>query len=252
MKKILISILTLILCMSTSAYCAESSTFNASQKEQIEKIVRTYLINNPSILIDMSKALQKKKMHEAQMSAENAIQKNKDDLFNSANTPVYGNKKGTIQIIEFYDYQCGHCKAMAPIIDEVMKNNKSVKVISRDFPIFGKDSTYAALASMAAYQINADKYYELHQMLMESENQLSNDNVDNIIKKSGYSLQKIKKVMESDKIKQELKNNYRLAKALKLEGTPAFIIGNADLSKFRFIPGATPKVYLEEAINSLK
>ena len=250
MKKIIAGVITAALTLSATVSAA-SDTFNANQTQQIHKIIRSYLLKNPDILIEMSASLQKKKMQDAQSAANQAIDKNKDNLFSSTNAPVYGNPKGSIYLVEFFDYQCGHCKEMSPVIDNIIKKNKEVKVISRNFPIFGKNSLYAAQCSIAAYLTNKDKYYPLHKALMASDDPMSNDTVNALLKKYGYDVKSIQKLATSTTVKKQIANNYLLAKALRLEGTPALIITNAEFSKFRFIPGATPEPYLQKAINSV-
>src|SRR5579872_4056675 len=85
------------------------------QKVYIEKIVRDYLLNNPQILADTSKLLQQQHLAEAQKKALAAIPSQAELLFKSTTSPVLGNPKGDMVLVEFTDYQCPHCKTMYPI-----------------------------------------------------------------------------------------------------------------------------------------
>ena len=81
-----------------------------AQVDQVQNIIKDYLLKNPDILVTMSQELQKKQQDEQQQTAMNAIINNKKSLFNAPSSPVLGNAKGGFTIVEFYDYQCGHCK----------------------------------------------------------------------------------------------------------------------------------------------
>ncbi|WP_408605470.1 hypothetical protein [Legionella tunisiensis] len=68
-----------------------------------------YLINNPEVLIEASQALQQKQQQTMQQQAQAAIKDNASQLF-SDSMAVAGNPKGSVTLVEFFDYQCIHCK----------------------------------------------------------------------------------------------------------------------------------------------
>jgi protein-disulfide isomerase len=47
------------------------------------------------------------------------------------------------------DYQCGYCKEMSHILKDLIHQNPDCKVVIKEFPIFGENSEYAALAAIA-------------------------------------------------------------------------------------------------------
>jgi protein-disulfide isomerase len=79
-------------------------------------------------------------------------------LLYRAGDPIAGNPKGKVTLVEFFDYQCGHCIDMAPVIGEIIKANPNVRVIFKEFPIRGPVSDYAARAALAANK--QGKYYQ--------------------------------------------------------------------------------------------
>ena len=88
---------------------AKSSSFTSQQETEIKSIVKDYLIQNPEILLEVSKSLQKKQQQDMQKQASGAIDANGDSLFNHQ-SPIAGNKTGNVTLVEFFDYQCVHCK----------------------------------------------------------------------------------------------------------------------------------------------
>ena len=70
--------------------------------------------------------------------------------------PVMGNPKGDITIVEYYDYRCPFCKKVNPVIQKVVKDDGHIRLVFKDWPVFGDVSVYAARLGLAAkYQ---DKY----------------------------------------------------------------------------------------------
>lgn len=228
----------------------KGTDFNQQQIKQIKQIIHDYLVQNPQVLVEASKALQEKQMARQQAEALKAIAANKVKLFNNPSSPTVGNPNGKVILVEFFDYQCGHCKAMNQVVQDVIKDNKNLKVIFKELPIFGDNSQYAAKAALAA--ANQNKYYQFHDALLATSNPLTKQKVMQAAKKVGLNVKKLKDDINSQQINQQLRDNFQLAQQLKLIGTPAFIVANNDLTQFRFIPGATSAKQMQNLINSIQ
>lgn len=237
--------------VSSTAFAADS--FSADQKKQMEQVIHNYLVNNPEVLIEASQALQMKQQQDMQKQAKSAIEKNANELF-SGDMTVVGNPKGNVTLVEFFDYQCAHCKKMGPVVEQLIKNNSNVRVIFREFPIFGKSSDMASRAALAAAL--QGKYKEMHQALLKKEGRLNEKMILDTAKSIGLNVDKLKKDMDSEKVSQELKQTRALAEKLRLMGTPAFIIAGTPDGKFSmtmdstFVPGAASQEALQEMINN--
>lgn len=251
-------ILTIILgCFSWGAFAQDNSSTTAStnsqftptQVKEIEKIVENYLISNPEVLVKASQALEKKQEADAQKTALTAIQQNINEVFNDPKSPTAGNANGSVEIVEFFDYQCGHCKAMAPIVENAVKNNSNIKVIFKELPIFGGSSRYAAKAALAS--VAQGKYYAFHNALFAYASPLDPQSILKIAEKVGLNVNKIKVGMNAKWVNQQIRDNFQLAQKLKLLGTPAFIVSNKDHTEIRFIPGATSAQNLKAAIEDV-
>lgn len=240
------------LCAATSAFASAqpSDVFSASQKTAIEKITRAYLINHPDVLVEASKSLQAKAQKEQMSHVQQAILNNKKDLFNNPDTPTAGNPKATIHVVEFFDYQCGHCRSAAPIIKTLMAHNPAVQFIFKELPIFGGDSKYAAEAALASHA--QGKYLALHNKLFSADGPLSKTQVMRFASDVGLDNSQLSTAMNAPAIEQQIKDNFRLAESLGIMGTPAFVIGNTQTNQFQFIPGAASESILQKAIQSVK
>lgn len=234
---------------------ANDGQFSAGQVKDIQKIVHDYLISNPEVLVTASQALQAKMQLQQEQDAMAAIKQNKKDLFSDSSSPVAGNPKGDVTLVEFFDYQCGHCKEMNPIVQSIVKKNSDLRVIFKELPIFGGNSQFAAKAALAAAELFPDKYYAFHDALLSADNPLSDIAVFKAARSVGFSEDQIKQIkakMNDASIQNQLKANFQLAQALKLAGTPAFIMANKAESTFRFIPGSTTEKDMQDQLNGLK
>lgn len=229
-----------------------AATFTPAQTTAIEKIVHDYLVANPEVLVEASKTLQAQQQKKMEADAMGAIAQNKAKLFDDAQSPSIGDKAASVTLVEFFDYQCGHCRQMESTISDLASQNKDLRIVFKELPIFGGTSNYAAKAALAVSMADPSKYYAFHNALLASNGPLNPDSIAAIAKKAGVDIAKMKKDMNSPAIDQELKANFALAQALKVMGTPTFVIANKAQTKFGFIPGATSLDDLKNQINAVK
>ncbi len=245
------SLLAVAFFASASAIAAnQPSGLSPEQTKQIQQVVHDYLISNPQVLVEASQALQQQQMSKMQQTAQKGIAANAKDLFDNPNSPVAGNPKGNVTLIEFMDYQCGHCKEMSPIIDQIVQADPQLRIVIKEFPIFGETSEFAAKAAIASAK--QGKFWPFHLALMKDENPLSHDEVLKIAQSVGIDTTKLQEDMKEPAITEQLKNNFKLAQELGLMGTPALIVGNQGGTKTAFVPGTTSKGNLEQLISQMR
>ncbi|MDF1677255.1 MAG: DsbA family protein [Legionellaceae bacterium] len=240
-----------LLCAGVT-HAVTDAAMAAPQKKQVEQVVHDYLVNHPEVLLEASQALQKKQQDEMQHVAKSAILKNADQIF-KPDGAFTGNPKGNVTIVEFFDYQCVHCKRMKPIIGELSTKNPKLRVIYKELPIFGKRSETASRAALAAAK--QGKYAEMQAALLKIEKRLDDALVMSTAQSVGLDMAKLKQDMQSQAITDELAMNQALAEKLNLMGTPAFILASTPNGKFdaehepTFIPGAATLESLQDLVS---
>ena len=251
MKKYYVILMSMALLISPISE-AKSKKFSSDQVQQIQQVVHDYLVNNPEVLVEVSNALQQKQLTTITSQVETAVPKYVDQIFQANDRPVLGNPKGNITMVEFFDYQCPHCKVMTSIVDSLIKANPNLKVIFAEWPIFGPNSKYAAEAALAS--LEQGKYHAFHTALINKGYPLDKNTVLKLAKSVGLDTNKLQKDMQNTAIDQQLQANFELAKETGIIrlGTPAFIIGNVDKNKFRFVPGQIDQGTLQNAIDQVK
>ncbi len=88
----------------------KASAFTPAQREELTQIVKDILIANPEIMLEVQNALEARmdKIQTERMAV--ALKENANELFRPTGSPIAGNPKGDLPVIEFFDYNCGYCK----------------------------------------------------------------------------------------------------------------------------------------------
>jgi protein-disulfide isomerase len=133
-------------------------------KSDVEQIVRDYLVKNPEILVEMSNALRAKQESQQAENDKTLIEAHAKQLFANQD-PESGNPKGSLTVVEFFDYNCGYCKRAHPLIQQLLSEDKEIRYIYKQFPILSETSYYAARAALAVKLGQPDKYQAFHDKL---------------------------------------------------------------------------------------
>jgi protein-disulfide isomerase len=223
---------------------AQETSITPAQKAEIEKLVHDYIVAHPEVIKEAIQALQAKEEQSKADAQTQAVLENKDKLFNDPATPVAGNPMGDVTIVEFFDYHCPYCKAVAAPLQKLTEEDKGVRLVMKEFPILGQDSLLASQAALAS--VPQGKYWEFHQALMEHRGQFDMEVIKSIAAKVGLDPAKLEADMQSDTIKPIISANHDLAQTLDIGATPTFIIGD------QVVEGAVPLERLKELIQKAR
>lgn len=216
---------------SVSIEVKQNEELKQCEEERVKKIIEDYLLNTPEIIIQSIENLQRRKVQESEAKVNNYIKDNKIDIENSRNFPIIGNKDSDITIVAFYDYNCSYCKKGDVSLNELLQNDPKVKILLRPLPILGDASEYLAKIALAVYKINPDKFKAVHSELMKLRN-VSKETVEELLAKNDLNITEVEEVADSSEIKDLITQNMQIARNLKIQGVPAYVI-NAKL-----IPGS--------------
>lgn len=131
-----------------------------------------------------------------------------------------------VTIVQYMDYQCPNCRTSHKPLKQLLAKDKKVRLIYRDWPIFGPKSEAAALIAIAAkYQ---GKYVEVHDALMQAPLPLTEEKIEAAARKAGADWDRLEKDLEehNEEIVALIRRNDEQAQSIGLEGTPGFLIGN--------------------------
>ena len=198
-------------------------------EQEIENIIKKYILENPEILIESLEKFTANQKEKEQKSFVNILN-NFYDTKVYESLPRIGNMGSKLIIIEFVDYNCGYCKKTLSTISKLMKNFDNIQIVFIDYPILSESSEIAARASLAANEQNA--YFEYHSILLNKTKSINENILYKIARELSLDIEKFKKDISSEKIKNNIIKNIKFANSLKIKGTPTFIIGK------QILPGA--------------
>jgi protein-disulfide isomerase len=220
------------LCVGAPSMARAADAIDPAQVEQIEKVIRDYLLKNPEVIIQAVRGLEERQKREAQEMTRELIGKHGKELRQDPDSFVAGNPKGDVTIVEFFDYRCGYCKQVHPVVKNALRADGKVRLVMKEFPVLGPESVAASRAAVAAFHGQRDKYLAFHDAMMERRGTINDAVIMEIAATVGLNVEKLKTDMKSAAVERTLRENYKLAQTLGINGTPAFIIGD------ELVPGA--------------
>jgi len=224
-------------CASTGN---ESKASAALSQDVSDAAVERYIRAHPEVIEQSLQALEVKREAELRDRQKTALATRQDELLHDPTSPVSGNLKGEITVVEFYDYRCGYCKRAASAVTELQKVDPRVRVIYKDFPILGEPSELAAKAALASQA--QGKHQAFHEALLASPADMTKDEILKIAVSVGLNTKRLEADMANPKWQAVIHKNRALAQELGISGTPGFIVGN------ELVPGALDLNGLKELI----
>lgn len=92
----------------------------------------------------------------------------------SENDHVMGNAAAVVTLIEYSDFQCPACAAFEPLVKEMLTTyGDNVRLVYRHFPLYTLHPNAEAAAFAAEAAAQQGKFWEMHDMLLDRQNDWS-------------------------------------------------------------------------------
>jgi protein-disulfide isomerase len=200
-------------------------------QEEVERIVREYLLREPEIIMQAIEELQRRREAQAAADQRDRLASEQEALVADARDPVLGNPDGDVTLVEFFDYRCGYCRIMAEPMQELIAQDPELRIVMKEFPILGPDSLLASRAALAAHRQGG--YEAMHWALLAA-NRIDEAVIRELAEDQGLDVDQLLADMQAEPVAAHIQENIRLAQGLNINGTPSFVIGQTVL------PGAVP------------
>jgi len=140
------------------------------------------------------------------------------------NAPVLGNPKGDVTLTEFFDYNCPFCRKMVPTMQRLIASDPNLRVVFREWPVFGEGSEFAARAALAS--LDQGKYWQMHAGMMSMKGRAEEATVLRIARNVGLDLDRLRADMDKPHVIDHINRSMELADHMGLIGTPTLIAGD--------------------------
>ncbi len=225
---------------------AEAGALTSEQRSEINKLIHQYILDNPQVILESVQRMQAETEQKSRQQAQANVATYHEQLVNDPDAPVIGNPKGNVTVVEFFDYRCGYCKRVFPAVQELLKSDDNIRYVFKEFPILGPDSVFASRAALALWRMDKSKYHAFHAAMMLNKGALPESKVLSLASSLGIDAKALRSAAEAPEIDKILARNFKLAEALNINGTPAFVIGD------ELIPGAADLDTLRQKIRQAR
>jgi protein-disulfide isomerase len=218
---------SLISTASAQAVVPTQNAFSPDQRKAIEAIIKDYLINNPEVMLEIQQSLEAKMEKVQAERLQAALKENAQSVFRNTSSPVAGNPKGDVTIVEFFDYNCGYCKKALVDLVAAADKDKNIKLVLKEFPILSKGSEETARVALAAKV--QGKYWEFHRAMLETPGAANEASALRVAGRIGLNVDRIKADMASADVTRQIAEVRGLAQKLGIQGTPHFLVGDRSI-----------------------
>jgi protein-disulfide isomerase len=234
--------------LATDSLPARAQSFSDTQRGEIERIIKEYLVAHPEVLQEVIAEIEKRQTDAEAVKHRDGVKQYSQALFYSPRQVTIGNHQGDVTLVEFFDYNCGYCKRALSDMLNLMKEDPKLRVVLKEFPVLGPGSVEAAQVAVAVRMQDptGKKYLEFHQKLLGGRGQADRAHALAVAKEIGLDMGRIEKDMAGDEAKATLEENMHIAEALGLNGTPSYVIGT------EVVVGAVGLPALKEKVGSAR
>ncbi len=209
--------------------------------------VRSYLLENPEVIFEAAAVMEQRQQEMQSANDTDLIAANREAIFDDGHSWVGGNPEGDVTLVEFMDYRCGYCRRAFPEVEELIESDGNIRVIIKEFPILGDESTLAARFAIAAQQVlGADAYKLLHDAMMTYKGEMSQAGLVRLAETLDLDAEAITAHMDSDEVSDVIEANRALGQTLQITGTPSFVIDD------RMLRGYVPLEGMREIVADIR
>ncbi|MEM6385809.1 MAG: DsbA family protein [Pseudomonadota bacterium] len=213
---------------ASTATAFDIDAMSEPEREAFRAEIRSYLMENPEVLMEAIGVLEERRAAEAAAQEQLLLEQYRAAIFEDGHSWIGGNPDGDVTIVEFLDYRCGFCKRAHPQVQTLLAGDTNIRLIVKEFPILGPESELASRFAIATKMVNGDESYSaVHDALMEWQGPVNQGILGRIAEQAGITdTTAILAKMNSEAVSTIIRNNRALGQALRIAGTPSFIMGD--------------------------
>ena len=193
---------------------AVPSSLGSTDRARVEQVVRDYVLAHPEIIPEAMDRLRARETGKA-------VAANADAILKPFHSAWAGNPNGDVTVVEYFDYNCGYCRASLPNVAQLIASDPKVKVVYRELPILAESSAAAAKLSLAAAE--QGKFIAFHDALYAA-GQVTPESMAAAAKAAGIDMQRA--AAFGPRAEAEIASNLGVMRQLGMTGTPSFVIGD--------------------------
>ncbi|HEY5928666.1 MAG TPA: sigma-70 family RNA polymerase sigma factor [Kofleriaceae bacterium] len=162
--------------------------------------------------------------------------------------PSRGPANAPVTIIVFQDLLCKYCGTVLATIDEIWDEYPGkLRLVVKQLPVH-REARLAAEASLAADA--QGKFWELHDVMMANQDDLTRDAIIGYGKQAGMDVGKLTKALDQHTYQSELEAEVAAATEIGVNAVPTFLINGEEVQGAR--PAESFRTAIESALAAAK
>jgi protein-disulfide isomerase len=216
----------------------------ASHPEAVERIVKNYIVSHPEVVQDAIADLMKRRKQAAAADASAAVKTHASALLGSPHQVNLGNPGSDLTVVEFFDYNCGYCKRALADTLALLEQEPPLKLVLKEFPVLGPGSREAAEVAVAVRMQDPSgaSYLRFHREMLSGRGTANRQRALAVARDLGLDMVRLERDMASGEVRTTLEESAKLAKALGINGTPSYVIGDAVIAGAVGLAGLRQKI----------
>lgn len=145
--------------------------------------------------------------------------------------PSRGAANAPVVITMFTDMQCKYCGEALGTMDQLLEElDGKVRLVIKQFPV----RAGSELAAQAAFAAEAQgKFWDLYDLMMANQDQLSQEGLVELARRAELDVGAFRAALEKGAYRGAVDDVRKVAKELKVMGTPAFVINGRHIAGAR-------------------
>jgi protein-disulfide isomerase len=163
-------------------------------------------------------------------------------LTQEAKGPIKGNANASVEIVEFSDFECPHCKRAFPVVDKLIGESPDAKLVFENFPLSSihKWADRAAGYADCLARKNPEQFWKFAQEVFDQQEQITDDNaatkLSAIATDAGADASATAACADSSETKARVNQQYELGSSLGITGTPALFVNGRKIDNVNGTP----------------
>ena len=149
---------------------------------------------------------------------------------------IQGDENAALTLVEYGDYECPHCGHAYPIVKRVQKHfGKRLRFVFRNFPLNEIHPHAESAAETAEFAGAHGKFWEMHDLLFESQNRLGGELFQGLAKRLKLASADLLAALEKREFLAKVRADFAGGARSGVNGTPTFFInGRRDDDPFEY------------------
>jgi len=168
-------------------------------------------------------------------------------LAEEAKGPVKGAPDAPVEIVEFSDFECPHCKRAWPKVEQLMSQSPNARLVFQNFPLSNihKWADRAAGYADCISRKSPDQFWKFAQAVFDQQEQINDQNavakLNVLATDAGADAAATAACADSSETKARVNQQYQLGVSLGVTGTPTLFLNERKITNVNDTPAEIMK-----------